>query len=156
MFFCACMSAKLLQLCSTLRDTIDCSPPGSSVHGILQAGMGDCIAMLSLGDLPATGTNPQLLFLLHWQQGCFFTTSATWEAHSFSVVGLFSQVDSYRWLPEISKTMLLLGLGLACFCCCLASLFLKIRKKNETYIVFYSTGYLISGLFDLKLYYFPL
>ena len=29
--------AKLLQLCQTLCDTMDCSPPVSSVHGILQA-----------------------------------------------------------------------------------------------------------------------
>ena len=27
----------LLQLCLTLCNTMDCSPPGSSVHGILQA-----------------------------------------------------------------------------------------------------------------------
>ena len=29
--------AQSLQLCPTLRDPMDCSPPGSSVHGILQA-----------------------------------------------------------------------------------------------------------------------
>ena len=29
--------AKLLQSCLTLCDPLDCSPPGSSVHGILQA-----------------------------------------------------------------------------------------------------------------------
>ena len=27
----------VVQLCLTLRDPMDCSPPGSSVHGILQA-----------------------------------------------------------------------------------------------------------------------
>ena len=32
-----CMHAKLLQLCLTLCDPMDCSWPGSSVHGILQA-----------------------------------------------------------------------------------------------------------------------
>ena len=31
------MCAKLLQSCQTLGDPMDCSPPGSSVHGILQA-----------------------------------------------------------------------------------------------------------------------
>ena len=31
------MYSKLLQLCVTLGDPMDCSPPGSSVHGILQA-----------------------------------------------------------------------------------------------------------------------
>ena len=33
----ACMRAQLLQLCLTLCDPRDCSPPGFSVHGILQA-----------------------------------------------------------------------------------------------------------------------
>ena len=33
----ACMHAKSLQSCLILCDPIDCSPPGSSVHGILQA-----------------------------------------------------------------------------------------------------------------------
>ena len=32
----ACMHAKLLQLCLTLGNFVDCSPPGSSIHGILQ------------------------------------------------------------------------------------------------------------------------
>ena len=31
------MRAKLLQLRPTLCNPMDCSPPGSSVHGILQA-----------------------------------------------------------------------------------------------------------------------
>ena len=31
------MCAKSLQLCPTLCDPMDCSPPGSSVHGISQA-----------------------------------------------------------------------------------------------------------------------
>ena len=32
-----CVCAKSLQLCPTLCDLMACSPPGSSVHGILQA-----------------------------------------------------------------------------------------------------------------------
>ena len=30
-------TAKSLQSCQTLRDPMDCSPPGSSAHGIFQA-----------------------------------------------------------------------------------------------------------------------
>ena len=30
-------AAKSLQSCLTLRDPMDCSPPGSSIHGIFQA-----------------------------------------------------------------------------------------------------------------------
>ena len=36
MYVYICMHAKLLHLCLTLCDPLDCSPPGSSVHGILQ------------------------------------------------------------------------------------------------------------------------
>ena len=34
-----CVRAKSLQSCPTLCNPVDCSPPGSSVHGILQAGI---------------------------------------------------------------------------------------------------------------------
>ena len=36
---------KLLQLCPTLCDPMDCSLPGSSVHGILQARVLEWVAM---------------------------------------------------------------------------------------------------------------
>ena len=39
--------AKLLQSCLTLYDPLDCSPPGSSVHGILQARTLEWVAMPS-------------------------------------------------------------------------------------------------------------
>ena len=41
----ACMCAKLLQSCLTLCDPMDCYPPGSSVHGILQARILEWVAM---------------------------------------------------------------------------------------------------------------
>ena len=39
------MHAKLLQSCPTLWDPMDCSLPGSSVHGILQARILEWVAM---------------------------------------------------------------------------------------------------------------
>ena len=42
-----CRLAKLLQLCPTLCDSMDCSPPGSSVHGILQARILEWVALPS-------------------------------------------------------------------------------------------------------------
>ena len=42
-----CMHAKSLQSCLTLCDPIYCSPPGSSVHRILQARMLEWVAMPS-------------------------------------------------------------------------------------------------------------
>ena len=40
-----CVCAKSLQLCLTLCDPMDCSLPGSSVHGILQARLLEWVAM---------------------------------------------------------------------------------------------------------------
>ena len=42
-----CIHAKPLQLCLSLRDPMDCSLPGSSVHGILQARTQEWVAMPS-------------------------------------------------------------------------------------------------------------
>ena len=41
------MHAKSLQSCLTLCNTMDCSPPGSSVHGIFQARIVKWVAMPS-------------------------------------------------------------------------------------------------------------
>ena len=42
-----CVCAKSLQSCQTLCDPMDCSPPGSSVPGILQARILEWVAMPS-------------------------------------------------------------------------------------------------------------
>ena len=44
---CVCARAKSLQSCPTLCDPMDCSPPGSSVRGILQARILEWVAMPS-------------------------------------------------------------------------------------------------------------
>ena len=44
---CVCVCAKSLQLCPTLCNPMDCSPPGSSVHRILQTGILERVTMLS-------------------------------------------------------------------------------------------------------------
>ena len=43
--YCACMHAQSFQSCLTLCDSMDCSPPGSSVHGISQARILERVAM---------------------------------------------------------------------------------------------------------------
>ena len=43
--FLECMHGKSLQSCPTLCDPMDCSPPGSSVQGILQARILEWVAM---------------------------------------------------------------------------------------------------------------
>ena len=63
---------------------MDCSPPGSSVHGISQARTLEWVAIPPPGDLPHPGTEPVSL-VSPALAGEFFTTGATWEAapHSF-------------------------------------------------------------------------
>ena len=48
---------------------MDCSPPGSPVHGILQAGTLSGLPRPPAGILPAQGSNLRLFHLLHWQVG---------------------------------------------------------------------------------------
>ena len=53
------MYAKLLQLCPTLCDPVDCSPSGSSVHGFLQAKILEWVSFSPPGDLPNPGVKPR-------------------------------------------------------------------------------------------------
>ena len=46
-FTAGCVHTKLFQLCLTLCNLMVCSPPGSSVHGILQARILEWVAMPS-------------------------------------------------------------------------------------------------------------
>ena len=51
---------KVAQSCSNLCDPLDCSPPGSSVQGILQARILEWVAILSSpGNLSDLGIKPR-------------------------------------------------------------------------------------------------
>ena len=71
---------KSLHLCLTLCDPMDCSLPGFSVHGILQARILEWVAFLPPGELPNPGIEPASLTSPALADG-FFTTSTMWEAH---------------------------------------------------------------------------
>ena len=60
---CVCSVA---QLCLTLCDPMDCSPPGSSVHGILWARILEWVA-ISFSRRSSRPRDLGLLNLLHWQ-----------------------------------------------------------------------------------------
>ena len=55
------MPVKVLvtQLCLILCNPVDCSPPGSSVHGVLQARMLKCVAIPFPGDCANPGFKPK-------------------------------------------------------------------------------------------------
>ena len=50
--FCCCLVTKS---CPTLCNPMDCSPPGSSVHGISQTRILECVAIYFSEDLPDPG-----------------------------------------------------------------------------------------------------
>ena len=59
------MHAKSLQSCPILCDPMDYSPPGSSVHGVLQARILEWVAIpSSKGFFPVQGLNLGLLYCM--------------------------------------------------------------------------------------------
>ena len=76
---CVCACAKSLQLCLTLSDSVDCSPPGFFVHGISQARILEWVAIpFSRGSSwPRDRTQVSCI------AGRFFTIWATREAQEW-------------------------------------------------------------------------
>ena len=67
------------QSCPTLCDPMDSSPPGSSVHGILQARILEWVA-ISFSRGSSQPRDRILILASPALADEFFTTSATWEA----------------------------------------------------------------------------
>ena len=77
------MLCLVAQLCLILCDPMDYSPPGSSVHGILQARILERVAIFSSTSTPPPLLDPGIkLKSLRPPAlaGGFFTTSTIWEA----------------------------------------------------------------------------
>ena len=68
----------------TLCSPMDCSPPGSSVHGILQQENWSGLPLPTPGDLPDPWIELESLASLALAGG-FFTISTTWEALDFLI-----------------------------------------------------------------------
>ena len=77
--------ARLLQLCLTLCDPMACCPPGSSVHGILQARILVWVAMPSSRGIFLTQGSNHISFGRR-----FFTTSTTWDDYKINLAAFFS------------------------------------------------------------------
>ena len=96
------LHAQLLQSCQTLHDSIDCSPPGSSIHGIFQVGILEWVAISFSKDLPDPGMEsgspaPPAL------ADRFFTTKPPGKPE-----GALVQTNSYKqrveqWFPKTRR-----------------------------------------------------
>ena len=87
----------------TPGDPVDCSPPGSSVHGILQARTLEWVALpRPQGIFPTQEWNPRLLHLL-------VVASLTVEAHglcSSTACGIFVELGDQTRAPSIGTRSL--------------------------------------------------
>jgi len=63
------LKVKVTQLCPTLCDPMDCSPPGSSVHGVLQASILKGVAIPFSRGLPNPGIEARSPALQESHQG---------------------------------------------------------------------------------------
>ena len=96
------LKVKVAQLCPSLCDPMDCSPSGSSVHGIHQARILDWVAVpFSKG------------FLQLWRRtqvshiaGGFFTSWATREAQEYTGVGSLFLLQGIFPTQELNQSLL--------------------------------------------------
>ena len=88
--------SRLIQF---LWNPTDCSPLGSSVHGISQARILECVPFPSLGDLPDPGMQSVSLALA----GRFFITEPPGKPQSPPYLGTFGNVWSSVWLSQLRE-----------------------------------------------------
>ena len=76
----ACMHAKSLQLCLTLCDPMDCSLPGFSVYGILQARIMEWVAISFSRGSSRPRDHTLLINYILWKSclGIQFLVLSTW------------------------------------------------------------------------------
>ena len=71
---CVCMhTCSVTQLCLTLCNAMDCSPPGSSAHGFFRARILEQAAFPTPGDLPKPGIKPTSLAFPAFTGGFLYT-----------------------------------------------------------------------------------
>ena len=88
---------------------MDCSPPGSSVHGVSQARILEWVAIPSLGDLPDPGMEPGSPALA----GGFFTAEPPGKpalSHTYKLI-----IDKYFALFCILSSKSIMGIMLTAY-----------------------------------------
>ena len=86
--------SEVVQSCPTLSDPMDCSLPGSSVHGIFQARVLEWGAIAFSACVLCIISNHRLVLVLRFMQGqaSWYTpdTPAVSDFHFFEIIGLRS------------------------------------------------------------------
>ena len=92
-------TVESFQSCLTLNHPIGCSPPGSSVHGILQARILEWVAMPSSrgSSQPRDRTNVSSVLCTGRK---VFTTSATWETQTTAFRNIQNGINGVEYLKK--------------------------------------------------------
>ena len=124
-----CVCTKLLQSSLTLCESMDCSPPGSSACGILQARVLECVAISpSRGSAPPRGQTSISAFT-----GRFFTTvlprKCLFPNQGSNPVSLALGGPSLSyWTPRKSWTFLFFFPTVPGFCFCLTHQLFNLKQ----------------------------
>ena len=101
---CVCACVKSLQSCLPLCDPMNCNPPGSSLHGILQARILEWIAMPSSRGSSGPRDQTWVSSLQHWQVGSLLLAphgkSTQMLYSSFNCSGPEDYLDILQWVNE--------------------------------------------------------
>ena len=92
---CCCVECSITQLYLSVFSPTDCSLPGFSLHGILQAKILEWVPFPTPGYLSNPGIEPKYL-MSPALPGRFFTTNVTCQAHIKSTRVL--QMVQYNWI----------------------------------------------------------
>ena len=95
------MPLQSLQSCPTLGDPMDCSPPVSSIHGILQQEYWSGLPFLSPGDLLNPGIQPKPPAL----EADSLPTEASGKANEGNLEFKVEAKKAFPWLAEWKTCM---------------------------------------------------
>ena len=130
----ACMHAELLWLCPTLCDPMDCSPLGSSVHGIFLARILEWVAMTSSRASSRPRLRTWFSRLLYWQAGSLplVPLGKPWTVCvcHFNLSVIHSFVDGYLCFFLATVNSVTVNIGMLCYamlCYAMLSHFSRVR-----------------------------
>ena len=83
---------------------MDCNPPDSSFHGILQAGMLEWVAMPSFRGSSPPRDQTWISYYSPELAGEFFTASTTWGAANNNLIGRYSLYLHFYFIEARTKT----------------------------------------------------
>ena len=98
--------SEITQSCPTLCNTMDCSLPRFSIHGIFQARILEWVAIsFSRGSSPPQGSNPGLL---HYRQKLYCLSHQ--GSHQFAVSGDYTHTHTHTHTHYKIETLLMKSL----------------------------------------------